>query len=243
MASPFRTPTEQYTTSENADLIALILASRSASVATEVAIYDALKADGNSTAIAAARANPTNTQKLITYNVVFTGTATKAAVATALHTYTNALAVAANVVAATATSAVTDLATVTSAQTFELSLDADPSGETSDLTIAALEVAYTETDTSIVTTQTVYADVHITGTAIEATIETIVSDYVATLAAGAVVDQSALSTLILADGDVTTVTVCEIGFAAAPDAEIDITLSAGNLGVATAASITFTDAG
>lgn len=239
MAAAF---TQYYVKGDNADLKALQNESTQSDVSADVTAYDALIDAGETTADAARAANPDSTQKLITYNVVYTGTATNAEIAAALNGYTNALAVAADVVAATATSAVTDLAAVTAETTFELSLDADPSGETSDLTIAASELAYT-TVAAVATVQTVYADVHIEGTIIESAVETIVTTYVETLAAGAVVDQSALSDLILAEGTVSAVTVCEIGFAAAPDDELDITLAVGSTGTATAASVTFTDAG
>jgi hypothetical protein len=213
----------------------------SGDVSTEVALYDALRDAGETLADSARAANPDSTSKLITYNVVYTGTATQADIAAALRTYTNGLAIAADVIAATATTAVTDLATVTAQTTFELSLDADPTGETIDLTIAAGELAYS-TAASVSTVQTLYADVNINGTAVEATIETIVTDYVEGLAAGALVDQSALSALILADAGVTAVNSLKLDWAATPTAQADITLAVGSTGTATAASITFTDA-
>jgi hypothetical protein len=213
----------------------------SGDVSTEVALYDALRDAGETLADSARAANPDSTSKLITYNVVYTGTATQADIAAALRTYTNGLAIAADVIAATATTAVTDLATVTAQTTFELSLDADPTGETIDLTIAAGELAYS-TAASVSTVQTLYADVNINGTAVEGTIETIVTDYVEGLAAGALVDQSALSALILADAGVTAVNSLKLDWAATPTAQADITLAVGSTGTATAASITFTDA-
>jgi hypothetical protein len=243
MATPFRTPTEVYTSLlTNADLRALSLASMSGDVSTEVALYDALRDAGETLADSARAANPDSTSKLITYNVVYTGTATQADIAAALRTsYTNGLAIAADVIAATATTAVTDLATVTAQTTFELSLDADPTGETIDLTIAAGELAYS-TAASVSTVQTLYADVNLNGTAVEATIETIDTDYVEGLAAGAFVDQSALSALSLADAGVTAVNSLKLDWAATPTAQADITLAVGSTGTATAASITFTDA-
>jgi hypothetical protein len=238
----FRTPTEIFSTIlDNTDITALKLASLTSDVSSEVALFDALRAAGETTADAARTANPESTEKLITYNVVYTGTATQAAIAAELRTYTNALAVAADVTAATATSAVTDLATVTGETLFELSLDADPSGETTDLTIAAGELAYS-TDASVTCVQTLYADVNIDGTILEAAAETIVTDYVEGLAAGALVDQSALSALILADGSVTAVNTLKLSWAATPTVELDLTLAVGSTGTATAASITFVDA-
>lgn len=139
----FRTPTEIVTSDGNADLKALMNASTSGSVTTEVALYDALKAAGFSTADAAVRANPNNTPKLVTFNVAVTGTATEAEVEAIILDYVNTLALGADVDASVMSDAITALATVTTTDTFELSLDADPTGEIIDLTIAAGEVAYT----------------------------------------------------------------------------------------------------
>lgn len=139
----FRTPTDVYVAPNNANLKALQNASHSASVATEVALFDALIAAGETTANAAVRANPDNTPKLVTFNVAVTGTATEAVVEAIILAYVNSLALGADVDASVMSDAITALATVTTTDTFELSLDADPTGETIDLTIAADEVAYT----------------------------------------------------------------------------------------------------
>lgn len=236
-----KSPSTELISIRDTDLKALQNYSIGTDSAAAEALYDALKAAGETQADAARAANPDSTEKLVTYNVLFTGTATKAAIYAALNGYTNALAVAANVVAATATSAVTDLATVSAAGTFELTLDGDPTGETSDLTIAAGELAYT-TEAELTTSQLIYVDVNIDGTILEAAAETIVTDYLATVTAGAIVDHSALSALILADGSVTAVNSLKIDATSTPVPEVDFATSAGNLVHATAASITFTDA-
>lgn len=240
------------TVQNNADLKALESASGAVDLegaptaaadiaAAQVTIFDALLAAGETTANAARVANPNSTEKLVTYNAVFTGTATHAEIAAALKTYTNALAVAADVVVVTATAAVDALTNVTSTDVLELTLDGDPTGETSDLTIAAGELAYA-TDAEVTCVQTLYCDVNIDGTILEAACETIITDYVEALDAGAVIDQSALEALILDDAGVTAVNTCNISFAATPTEAEDLTLAVGCTGTATAASITFTDA-
>jgi len=139
----FATPTAVYVVDSNADLKALQNASHSASVATEVAFYDTLKAAGASTAEAATRANPDNTEKLVTFAITTTGTTTEAMVEAIVRPYVNGLALGADVDASVMSDAILALATTTLVTVFELSLDADPTGETIDLTIGAAEVAYT----------------------------------------------------------------------------------------------------
>lgn len=144
MATPFRTPTEVYTTAnENQDIRAIVLQSMSADATTEVALYDSLQAAGYTSTQAAIHANPNNTRKLITYNVVITGTAVEADIEAIILDYTNTLALGADVDASVMSDAILALATVTTVPTFELSLDADPTGETIDLVIGAAEIAYT----------------------------------------------------------------------------------------------------
>jgi len=139
----FATPTAVYVVDSNADLKALQNASHSASVATEVALYDALKSEGSTTATAAVRANPSNTPKLITFAITTTGTTTEAMVEAIVLPYVNTLALGADVDASVMSDAILALGTTTLVTVFELSLDADPTGETIDLVIGAAEAAYT----------------------------------------------------------------------------------------------------
>lgn len=235
-------PTHVYVAPDNSDLKALELESIGSAVTSEISTYETLRDAGESVAVAARAASPASTEKLITTNILFTGTASKPTIQAALEGYTNALAIAADVIIVTATAAVTDLAGVTTADTFEQSLDADPTGETSNLTIAAGEQAYTSAG-SLTTSQLMFIDVNIDGTILEAAAETIVTDYLATVVAGAIVDHSALVALILADGTVSAVNSVKIDATSTPTTEGDFATSAGNLVHATAASITFTDAG
>ena len=146
-----------YSTTNNADLIALESASGAVDLegvptsaadtaAARVPIFDALLASGLTTAQAAAHANPNTTRKLITFAVTITGTAVEADVEAILIAYVNTLGTGADVVAATASGLVLAHADVASVTVFELSLDADPTGETTDLTIGAAEIAYTDAD-------------------------------------------------------------------------------------------------
>lgn len=143
----FRIPTEVNTTLKtNQDLRALVLTSLTSDVSANVDLYNTLQAEGLTVAEAAAQANPETTRKLITFNIAVTGTATEAAVEAALIAHVNTLGTGADVIAATASAVVAAVPDVTSVDTFELSLDGDPTGETSDLTIAADEIAYATAD-------------------------------------------------------------------------------------------------
>lgn len=138
------TPTQIYSTVyNNADIADLKLYSLDNDPTAAIAILDTHIAAGMSLADAAVRANPYNTQKLVTYNVVITGTAVEADIEAIILDYTNTLALGADVDASVMSDAILALATVATVPTFELSLDADPTGETIDLVIGAAEVAYT----------------------------------------------------------------------------------------------------
>lgn len=114
---------------------------------TRGALLETLQAESLSGTITAddaiARVNPAATNMLITYNVTIDGTAVKADIDAIVLDYTNALALGADVDASVMSDAILALGTVSAVNTFELSLDVDPTGETIDLTIGAAEIAYT----------------------------------------------------------------------------------------------------
>jgi hypothetical protein len=245
------TPTQVYSTVlDNADIAALKRRSLDNDVSSSVTLLDSLQDEGLSTADAARAANPYYTAKLITYNVVVTPATTTAVTETSVEDiildYTNGLATGADVDASAMSDAITALATVLTTDTFELSLDADPTGETTDLTIGASERAYTVTDSIAFDTPTIipiYVDVTYTGTATTAAVIAAVVAHINALVTGADVDQSNLAAAVDAVTDVDSVTTCYIGIAAEPDAELDLTIAADEVARTATALVTATDAG